>query len=63
MIDFAINFNSYFIVRYYFILKLKRNIMTGYLTKTKDNEDLKNPRALTDYYMDTFMCNEYYLNY
>ena len=37
--------------------------MTNYLTKTKQNEDLKNPRALTDYYMDTFLCNEYYLNY
>ena len=37
--------------------------MTDYLTKTKDNEDLKSPLALTEFYMDTFTCSEYYLDY
>ena len=37
--------------------------MTGYLTKTKQGEDLKSARALTEYYMDTFLCNEYYLKH
>ena len=37
--------------------------MTGYLTKTKQNEDLKSARALTEYYMDTFLCSEYYLSH
>jgi hypothetical protein len=30
-------------------------------TKTKDNQSLRDPNALTDFYMDTFMCSEYQL--
>ena len=29
--------------------------------QTKDGEGLDNPAALTNFYMDTFMCNEFHL--
>lgn len=31
------------------------------LTKTKDKESLRDPSALTDFYMDNFMCSEFQL--
>ena len=31
------------------------------LRQTKDGEDLASPIALTEFYMDTFMCNEFHL--
>ena len=37
--------------------------MFSYLTKTKDKQSLKDPSALTDYYMDTFLCTEFQLNH
>ena len=32
-------------------------------TKSKDGQSLKDPGALTDYYMDTFLCTEYQLKH
>ena len=34
---------------------------TDKLKQTKDGEDLFSPSALTAYYMDTFLCNDYHL--
>ena len=31
------------------------------LTQTREGEDLSSPTALTSFYMDTFMCNEFHL--
>lgn len=34
---------------------------TSKLKQTRDGEDLMNPTALTNYYMDTFLCHDYQL--
>lgn len=35
----------------------------GSRKKTKDNESLNDPDALTHFYMDTFMCTDYQLRH